>query len=1147
LKKKLRFSTFLSFLFISASAQHPTIGGYNVYYGDLHNHSNVSDGTGTPASAYNYAKNTAHLDFFSLSDHSDQMTSAEWADIKNQANTYNENGVFTAFYGFEWSSNMIYGNNGVINTDDYCSVGSPTDTFEGFVAWLASRPNGIAFFNHPGKENYVGLEFNYFTTTPSDQLVGIELWNRGDAFDVYYYNDGYYPGDNKGYFDEALERGWKIGAMGANDNHSGTWGTAYPYRMAILSNNLTRADLLAAMQARRFFSTLDKNLSLSFKINGMEMGSTIEGSNFTVQIQARDADGEIFNQVVLYNKNHDIVNTWSLNTSAVDVSLNLNSNAGDYYYVKIRQSDGDEAISSPIWISGSTSNKYPICSISSPSNGISYTTPANITITASATDPDGYVSKVEFYQGTTKLGEDLTSPYTFTWNGVTPGSYSLRVKATDDLGASSTSSAVSVTVIGIPITVTADSKTKIYGGSDPTLTYRITSGSLIGSDTFSGSLTRDAGENVGNHTIRQGTLALDSKYTLTFITGNLSITARSVTVGADAKSKIYGNADPPLTYGIITGTLVGADAFSGSLSRDTGEDIGTYHITLGTLRLGSNYNITFVGAEIEITSRPITVSANNVSKVYGDADHLTYRITSGSLVGTDNFTGSLTRNAGESIGNYSISIGTLALVSNYSLTFIGANLSIIPRALTVTADNTVKVYGDSDVLTYKITSGILAGSDSFTGTLLRDPGENVGTYSTNQGTLALNSNYSITFRDSTLTITPRSIIISPDAKTKIYGESDPELTYKIISGELIKPDAFNGSLNRDAGEDIGSYLIRQGNLALSANYLLTFSRANLDITPRPITVSADPVSKVYGETDPLLTYRITSGYLSGSGDAFIGVLTRESGEVVGTYKIKKGTLEINNNYDLTFTEADFSISRSEIVITAESKSKVYGEADPELTYQITSGVLHGEDKIEGELARDQGESVGIYEVNKGTLELNNNYEIVFKTADLEITARPVSVSADLKKKVIGEPDPDLTYHITSGTLVGEDSFSGILARKAGEAVGNYPIGPGTLTLSNDYELVFSGADLIITADFEIKTYPNPFTDNIHFEVELNYEYDVTIEIFNQSGFKIATVFHGKVNSGFHRFDFVPRNANRGFLVYKITINGHIMLGKLIHI
>ena len=312
--KKLFFGIFLCLFRLSSSAQHPAIGGYNVYYGDIHNHSGISDGKGTPSTAFNYAKNTAHLDFFALTDHSGYLSSTSWADIRDQANASNQNGVFAAFYGFEWTSTTGYGHFGVLNTTDYF-ISSSNSSIQDLVSWLVSRPDGIAFFNHPGTEDYLGHEFSHFTSAASDQLVGMELWNSDDAFNIYYYNDGYYPGDNKGFFDEALERGWKIGAMGSGDNHNGTWGTASQYRMAILANDLTRTDLLTAMRQRRFFSTLDKNLSLSFRINGREMGSTLSAGNYTAQIQARDADGEIFTRAVIYDKNHNILNTWNLSTS----------------------------------------------------------------------------------------------------------------------------------------------------------------------------------------------------------------------------------------------------------------------------------------------------------------------------------------------------------------------------------------------------------------------------------------------------------------------------------------------------------------------------------------------------------------------------------------------------------------------------------------------------------------------------------------------------------------------------------------------------------------------------------------------------------------------------------------------------------------
>lgn len=146
--KRLAYSLFFISFFGSSIAQSPSIGGYNVYYGILHNHSNVSDGTGTDDAAYNYAKNTAKLDFFSTANHEGYIVEAEWAAIKAASDKYNEDSVFTAFWGFEWSNN---GHVAVINTDDYPGISSdPSGTFVELCAWLDAR-NGIAFFNHPGR------------------------------------------------------------------------------------------------------------------------------------------------------------------------------------------------------------------------------------------------------------------------------------------------------------------------------------------------------------------------------------------------------------------------------------------------------------------------------------------------------------------------------------------------------------------------------------------------------------------------------------------------------------------------------------------------------------------------------------------------------------------------------------------------------------------------------------------------------------------------------------------------------------------------------------------------------------------------------------------------------------------------------------
>ncbi|KAF5057474.1 Bacterial Ig domain protein [anaerobic digester metagenome] len=435
--------TVLILIFSMTSLAQPSIDGYHIYYGNLHNHSNVSDGEGTPDEAYNYAKNVAQLDFFGLSDHANLMNAAEWVLIKTTANLYNEDSVFAAFYGFEWTTYFSYGHVNVINTEDYCSTSSPTNTFNGLINWLNAR-NGAAFFNHPGWDPFAFSEFDHFTATPCSKFVGLELWNDHDGFSKYYYNNGYYSGDgNKGYFDEALIRGWKIGAAGGDDNHTATWGTSTPWRMGVLAPAKTRSDIFNAILEKRFFSTLDPNLVLSIKINGFDMGSTIPGGNWNLVIQAFDVDDEIITDIELL-KNGAVIQSWTPGITHPLITGNFSCADGDYFYARVKEADGDEAISSPVFISGVA--QPPLVAITYPLNGSVFTEGSEIPVMADASDPDGTITIVDFFVDNEMIGQDNIPPYTTTWMPVTPGTYNITAGATDDLGLVIISDAITITV-----------------------------------------------------------------------------------------------------------------------------------------------------------------------------------------------------------------------------------------------------------------------------------------------------------------------------------------------------------------------------------------------------------------------------------------------------------------------------------------------------------------------------------------------------------------------------------------------------------------------------------------------------------------------------------------------------------------------------
>lgn len=358
ISKLVSVLTILFSLLGTAYAQQ-NIGGYNVYYGSLHNHTNVSDDAiQTPLQAYTYAKEVANLDFFGLSDHAHAITDEEWKITQNNADQITENGKFVAFRGFEWSHGN-YGHVTVVNASELTNR-NETEKFSDLVRWLEGN-DAIAFLNHPGRQNGGGHEFHNFKSTPSENIVGIELWNQSRPFTRYYYTNGYDDTDGGlGFFEEAQINGWKIGASGSGDNHGATWGTRNSHRMAILAKELTRESLYQAMKERRFFTTIDKNIGLSFKINGAQMGSIIPTGSHQAVIEITDGDNEIFTKVKLF-KNGKLLTSWNPNTVSPILNYKIsNSKNGDFYHVKISQQDGDEAISSPIYISSLITNGVKI-------------------------------------------------------------------------------------------------------------------------------------------------------------------------------------------------------------------------------------------------------------------------------------------------------------------------------------------------------------------------------------------------------------------------------------------------------------------------------------------------------------------------------------------------------------------------------------------------------------------------------------------------------------------------------------------------------------------------------------------------------------------------------------------------------------------
>jgi endoglucanase len=169
------------------------------------------------------------------------------------------------------------------------------------------------------------------------------------------------------------------------------------------------------------------------------------GANISITANAADSDGSI-TKVDFYQGT-----TLLGSTASSPYSFAWNNVAAGSYSITAKATDNSGAVTTSAGVNIMVNtvvagNVAPSVSITGPANNATFTAGANITISANATDSDGSISKVDFYQGTTLLGSSTSSPYSFGWNNVAVGTYSLTAKATDNIGAVSTSSAVSITV-----------------------------------------------------------------------------------------------------------------------------------------------------------------------------------------------------------------------------------------------------------------------------------------------------------------------------------------------------------------------------------------------------------------------------------------------------------------------------------------------------------------------------------------------------------------------------------------------------------------------------------------------------------------------------------------------------------------------------
>jgi len=311
---------------------------YNVYFGNLHSHTDYSGGVSNPRRAFIYARDTAQLDFLAVTDHLESIyySSYEWDSTKIMANEATSNGTFVGIAGYEWTS-PTYNHCNVYNTPDMVSVLN-VNNWNAFVQSVVNKIPAFAQFNHPGLTGTNGWNsLAYMGVLPDSVFALMEI---NSAIQEIFYTI-------------ALDSNWHVSPSNGQDNHDADWGTKDDGRTGIWASQLSRTALFDAIKAGRTFATFDKNASAWLDIGGSPIGSRIPySSNIQVHVVLNDANAESWNYIQLVGANTQLFCNISNHGAALDTTITINPSVSKWIYLRAKQTDEQYIYSAPFYIVG---------------------------------------------------------------------------------------------------------------------------------------------------------------------------------------------------------------------------------------------------------------------------------------------------------------------------------------------------------------------------------------------------------------------------------------------------------------------------------------------------------------------------------------------------------------------------------------------------------------------------------------------------------------------------------------------------------------------------------------------------------------------------------------------------------------------------
>ena len=345
-----------------------TLDGYQLYFGQLHAHTNISDGAGSVTEAFQHASQVDNLDFLAVTDHSNSFDNESdsrvdlGADLTNVSDEWKQGHEaaaavtgkdFVGLYGFEMTWSDGFGHINTFNTpgfesrsnSEFGNKSGATEGYQNYYDKLVEVGSSLSQFNHPGTTFGDFQDFAFYDPQVDQRITLIEVGNGEGAIG----SSGYFPSYE--YYTRALDKGWHVAPTNNQDNHKGNWGDSNTARSVVLASDLTEEGIYDAIRNYRVYATEDNDLSIRYALNGNAMGSILskQENGVTLTAQISDPTDTADMKVEVIVNGGLVIGTQTLSGGSGTVTFHFDSNEYSYYYLRITQADQNIAVTAPVW------------------------------------------------------------------------------------------------------------------------------------------------------------------------------------------------------------------------------------------------------------------------------------------------------------------------------------------------------------------------------------------------------------------------------------------------------------------------------------------------------------------------------------------------------------------------------------------------------------------------------------------------------------------------------------------------------------------------------------------------------------------------------------------------------------------------------